>query len=144
MLKSPVIKAGRQLFRNACMHWELCSKSMSHLNKYNVNEFDHAQYHELLLTPIALFQRRSNCLLCKGARRDEWWLRQMDSYLRHLRGRPSLCALLYLSVHQEHEECSAAVHAGGGRRVMKVSVLYLVTQSRGQLRLPVFFSPRQN
>ena len=32
-----------------------------------------------------------------------------------------------------------AVHSGGG--VMKVSVLYLVTQSRGQFRLPVFFSP---
>ena len=29
----------------------------------------------------------------------------------------------------------------GGRWVMKVSVLYLVTQSRGQLRLPFFFSP---
>ena len=30
---------------------------MSHLDKYNVNEFDHAQYHELTLTPIALFSK---------------------------------------------------------------------------------------
>ena len=58
------------------------------------------------------------------------------AYLRHLRGRPSLCALLYLSVHQGHE---VRCIQGGG--VMKVSVLYLVTQSRGQFRLPVFFSP---
>ena len=46
------------------------------------------------------------------------------------------------SIYPCTRNMSSAVHAGGGGEgVMKVSVLYLVTQSRGQLRLPVFFSP---
>ena len=138
MLKSPVIKAGRQLFRNACMRWEFVQNPCHTWTNIMSMNLIMPSIMKQCWPPLHFFQRRSNCLLCKGARRDEWWLKQMDSYLRHLRGRPSLCALLYLSVHQEHEQCGAC---RGGRWVMKVSVLYLVTQSRGQLRLPVFFSP---
>ena len=140
MLKSPVIKAGRQLFRNACMHWEFVQNPCHTWTNIMSMNLIMPSIMKQCWPPLHFFQRRSNCLLCKGARRDEWWLKQMDSYLRHLRGRPSLCALLYLSVHQEHEQCGACRGRGGGGDESLCFVFsYPVTRSA---QAPVFFLAR--
>ena len=84
------------------------------------------------------FQRGTTICFCKGARHDEWWVKSkwIPIYVICEGGLVYVLCSIYPCTR--NMRCGAFRGRGG---VMKVSVLYLVTQSRGQFRLPVFFSP---
>ena len=104
------------------------------------NKFDRYPAFKLTLIACTIFKRKFHQFAL--LRCDEW-SKCILLFTSFARERPSLWAVLYLAWLHSSEQCTQR----RGRGVMKVSVLYLVIQSRGQpagqcfRRLFFFLSP---